>query len=182
MPVVERCCCCPCGISFFLFFFPFFFFNESCENSSKTGFPSQYGTKEINCNFSNHDYGFLCSSQEIPDEGPYFIWEEKSQMRKEKAVRTFSLSSMPSIPSVFVSHNPYIGLSLIPKPQGLQDRTGDTFPSDVTTSRHTAALPCCLCSVWPAAPQHPNEHQYQKVVGKFARKGILFFSSKHSFG
>lgn len=80
----KNACCCPSEI--------YLFFNEFFEKSSYTDFPSKYRTKEINYNFSNHDYGFLCSSQEIPDEGTYFISGRKAKCERRKLLKNFRLA------------------------------------------------------------------------------------------
>lgn len=62
--------CCSCRVGFFLM--------KPLKSPSQQVFLKKYGTEEINNDFSNHDYGFLRSSQEIPDEGTYLILGKKN--------------------------------------------------------------------------------------------------------
>lgn len=48
----------------------------------------------------------------------------------------------------------------------------------MTSSRHRATLPCCLCSAWPVAPQHPKspaEHKISMGGGNVCKESIFFF-------
>lgn len=114
------------------------------KSPSQQVFLKKYGTEEINHDFSSHDHGFLCFSQEIPDEGTYLILGKKREMWKKKAARKYSLSSRALKPPI--SCNPRRELPLSPKLEALPKKPGDVFPFAVTSSRRGTSLLCCVYS------------------------------------
>lgn len=77
-------------------------FNETFKIFPQKSFPEKYRTEEINYNFSNHDYGFLYSSHEIPDEGMYFIWGRKAKYGRRKLLENFHLRALKPSMTLFL--------------------------------------------------------------------------------